>query len=71
MREKMDFNAIAERIIRVEVLTFALASLAGNQDDLAYAREALKKAIIDALAKAGGHNPERPLANDCQRCGDT
>lgn len=46
------FDDIAERIIRVEGLAFALASLVGKDDDLAFARAALKKAIIAALTNA-------------------
>lgn len=43
-------NATAERIITMQGLTFALASLAGKPGDLEIAREALKQAIANALA---------------------
>jgi hypothetical protein len=62
-RNPMDFDETAERIIRKEGVAFAESALAASSatgDDHAMARrgikearEALKKAVVDALKEAG------------------
>ncbi len=47
-----EFEATAERIIRSEGLTFALAAVANMDGDLREARDLLKQAIVKALAEA-------------------
>jgi hypothetical protein len=66
---KVDFDEIAERILRIEGLTFGLTSCAwlnrmeglptgsvSTDEHLRAASAALKKAIVDALEKAATSN---------------
>jgi hypothetical protein len=48
----MNFEATAERIIRLQGLSFAMAACTGRAEDLKEARRGLKAAIIEALAAA-------------------
>lgn len=48
----LDFDEIAQRIIRMQLSDFALAYSLGDDARLADARDRLKKAIVDALEAA-------------------
>ncbi len=59
----MNFEAIADRIVKTQGLTFALACVArGNPDDLREACDMLKRAIVLALNEASLHGAEMERA---------
>jgi hypothetical protein len=65
----MNFDEIADRIVKTEGLTFALACVAKTKpDDLREACDALKSAIELALNDASLHGARRELT---RRSGET